>query len=385
MRARFVVLTGRHEGALAAVDSAVTLVGSGADYDIVLTDPGIAALHASVAFNAEGRPVVRWHAPPAERARTGAAGGAQGTDATTRDAANDATHGASFLDRHPAEPDWYEPWQIGPVWVALVPAHFEWKQSLRWPRPDDAPAPVPPARARRALLWSLAGVGLAGGLLLATGAGRSFASAEPAAASPALAAQQARRLRERIAQLGLADVTLDTAGPDWVLAGFTATQAQRDTLAQAARSVRPGIALRVTVGDELVQRAREFLADPGIDARYTGGGHLRLAGRPQLLTEAAALDRRLGQLRADLGSAVALQDALDRAQLRVAAAEPVVHPLPIRIAEVHADEPAHFRDADGARYFEGARLADGAEVVRIRADEILFRRNGREIRYAVVE
>jgi type III secretion protein D len=169
------------------------------------------------------------------------------------------------------------------------------------------------------------------------------------------------------------------------LAGFVATQAERDALAQAARALRPGTALRVTVGDELVQRAREFLADPGIQPRYAGAGRLQLAGRPQQLTEAAELDRRLAQLRADLGQAVLLQDGLDRSQLRVAAAEPVVHPLPVRIAEVHADEPAHFRDADGARYFEGARLADGAEVVRIRADEILFRRHGREIRYAVVE
>lgn len=370
MRARFVVLTGRHEGASAAVDSAVTLVGSGGDYDIVLTDPGIATLHASVAFDIDGRPVVRWHAPLPK--------------ADGDPAANDAADG------RPAAPDWYEPWQIGPVWVALAPAHFEWKEFQRWPRPDARPAPAAPGLPRRALLWSLAGAGLAGGLLLATGAGRSFAGAEAPPPGPGATAAQAQRLRERIRQLGLADVTLSVAGnnnsnTDWVLSGFVATQAERDALAQAARALRPGIPLRVTVGDELVQRAREFLADPGIQASYAGAGRLRLAGRPQVLTEAAALDRSLGQLRADLGQAVALQDALDRSQLRVAAAEPVVHPLPIRIAEVHADEPAHFRDADGARYFEGARLADGAEVVRIRADEILFRRNGREIRYAVVE
>jgi hypothetical protein len=366
VRARFVVLTGRHEGASAAVDSAVTLIGSGGDYDVVLTDPGIATLHASVAFNPDGRPVVRWHASPADK--------------TADDSADKP---------RPAEPDWYEPWQIGPVWVALAPAHFEWKQSQRWPRRDDAPGPAARTFPRRALLWSLAGVAVLGGLLLASGTGTSFAGAEPAAAdsaqAAAQAAAQAQRLRERIAQLKLADVTLDASGEAWALTGFVATQAEHEALAQAARALRPRIALRVTVGDELVQRAREFLADPGIQARYAGAGRLHLAGRPQRLTEAAALDRSLGQLRADLGRTVALQDALDRAQLRVAAAEPVVHAMPVRIAEVHADEPAHFRDADGARYFEGARLADGAEVVRIRADEILFRKNGREIRYAVVD
>ncbi len=364
MRARFVVLTGRHEGATAAVDSAVTLVGSGGDYDIVLTDPGIATLHASVAFHADGRPVVRWHAPRPDEASA---------------------------DRRPAEPGWYEPWQIGPVWVALAPAHFEWKQSERWPRRDSPAAAAAPGLPRRALLWSLAGLALLGGVLLASGAGSSFARSDPpdAAVGQRQAAAQQQLLRERLVQLRLADVALDagagTPSGEWAVTGFVATTAERDALAQATRAIRPGIALRVTVGDELAQRAREFLADPGIQPRYAGGGRLQLAGKPQVLTEAAALDRSLGQLRADLGSAVALQDALDRSQLRVAAAEPVVHPLPIRIAEVHADEPAHFRDADGARYFEGARLADGAEVVRIRADEILFRRNGREIRYAVVD
>lgn len=360
MRARFVVLTGRHEGASAAVDSAVTLVGSGGDYDIVLSDPGIATLHASVAFNPDGRPVVRWHAPQPDEAVDDRA-------------------------RRPAEPDWYEPWQIGPVWVALAPAHFEWKQSQRWPRKDSAPAPAARRFPRRTLLWSLAGLAVLGGLLLASGTGSSFAGAEPAAADPGHAAAQAQRLRERIAQLKLGDVTLDASGEDWALTGFVATQAEHEALAQTARALRPRTALRVTVGDELVQRAREFLADPGIQPRYAGAGRLQLAGRPQRLTEAAALDRSLAQLRADLGATVALQDTLDRTQVRSAAAEPVVHPMPVRIAEVHADEPAHFRDADGARYFEGARLADGAEVVRIRVDEILFRKNGREIRYAVVD
>ena len=366
VRARFVVLTGRHEGATAPLDSAVTLVGSGGDYDIVLTDPGVATLHASVAFNPGGRPVVRWHAP-------------QG-DEPAVDAAADGP------PRRPVEPDWYEPWRIGPVWVALAPAHFEWKAYHHWPRADTAAAPAPRGLARRALLWSAAGLAVATGLLIASGADTSFAGAGAPAADPRAAElQQQRLLQVRLAALKLAEVKLDAGGAAWALTGFVATAAERDALAQAAHAIRPGLALRVTVGDELAQRAREFLADPGIQASYAGGGRLRLAGRPQLITEAAALDRRLGLLQADLGSAVALHDALDRTQLRVAAAEPVVHPMPVRIAEVHADEPAHFRDAAGARYFEGARLADGAEVVRIRADEILFRKNGREIRYAVVE
>jgi len=402
------VLTGRHEGASAPLDSAVTLIGSGGDYDIVLTDPGIATLHASVAFNPEGRPVVRWHAPQAGAAAPSSAESSAGAaaDTSTQPAAGSASGvagegaakaigtgaggKAAEASRRPVEPDWYEPWQIGPVWVALAPAHFEWKQSQRWPRPDS-PAAAGPGRARRAVLWSVAGLAVVGGLLAASGAGTSFAGADSLAAAArstyphTVDLQQQQQLRARLAELKLADARLDAGSATWAITGFVATAAERDALAQAVRAIRPGLALRVTVGDELAQRAREFLADPGIEASYAGGGRLRLAGKPQALTEAVALDRSLGLLRADLGASVALQDALDRSQVRVAAAEPVVHAMPVRIAEVHADEPAHFRDAGGARYFEGARLADGAEVVRIRADEILFRKNGREIRYAVVE
>ena len=58
--------------------------------------------------------------------------------------------------------------------------------------------------------------------------------------------------------------------------------------------------------------------------------------------------------------------------------------MPLRIVEVQADEPAHFRTADGARWFVGARLPDGAEVLRIEAEQVLFRRGDRTVAFKVL-
>lgn len=368
-RARLVVLSGVHDGASAPIDPAVTLVGRGEDCDVVLTDAGIAELHASITL-AGGAPLWRLHA--------------DGTDVPMPGDTCD---------------DWYVPRRVGPAWVSVVPAGFEWGASLPLAPASDEPAAAGQAkgsaadtvtplrqRARAAALVLAAAL-----LALVAGAAVLLAQAGPGAVQAAPRSEPGGReaMLDRLARLlvetRFGDVRIDADAQRVALVGFVDTDEQLGRLTLAARRiVGAGLAVQVKAGSELARRAQQFIGDPGIGVAYDGGGRLRLSGRPANAGAPAGLAARLAQLRADLGSTVVVADQLEAAP-DPARAKAVEHPMPIRIAEVQVDEPAHFRTFDGARYFEGARLPDGAEVVRIGAHEILFRKGGREISYAVVE
>lgn len=353
---RFAVLSGRHDGALAPLAGASTLVGAGAECDIILDDTDLLPLHALVLVSEGGAPRVRWF-------------GAGGETAPQEQSVQ-----------------WFEPLRFGTVWAAAVPADFAWERASK---PIKPAAPRPAADQKRSergpalrfVLTMAAALPVAAALLALI---TILGTLRPASAQ--LGADEAGvRLREVVAELKLADVTVDTTAQSPSLTGFVDTFADFDRLAHAARAaLHRDVALRVKVGSDLVTRTREFLGDTGIEVGYEGGGRLRLAGRPETLRTRGALQERIGQLRTDLGPTVELEDAIDATALNGFGA-PVELALPVRIAEVQADEPAHFRTTDGARYFLGARLPDGAEVVRIGSTEILFRKDGREIVYSVVD
>lgn len=378
-RAKFIVLTGVHNGASAPIGNVVTLVGSGGDCDVVLSDKGIAALHASVSLGGE-RPVVRQHERPADAASSESGDGDMQTD-------------------------WYTPFALGPVWVCVVPAGFEWGASVAWSAPEvdevapaaapqQTPLPSPPTpggrgRAGRvALVVGLLALVIGELVALKPSLGR-LASTDTAQTGLSPAAREHQDAAARLTQLvnaaNLSDVSVQAGSERIALVGFVDTDEQLTRLNSEVKSVAPqGLLMQVKAGSELARRAQQFLADPGIEARYEGAGRIRLAGRSQRIKAETSLPAKLAQLRVDLGPSISLTDEIDHGA-DAQAAKAVEHRMPIRIAEVQADEPAHFRTVDGARYFEGARLPDGAEVVRIGAREILFRRAGRDISYVVAE
>jgi hypothetical protein len=51
---------------------------------------------------------------------------------------------------------------------------------------------------------------------------------------------------------------------------------------------------------------------------------------------------------------------------------------------VYLDEGARYlQTANGARYFEGGQLQDGAEIVSIALDEVVFMKNGQRLRWRI--
>lgn len=381
LRAKLVVLGGAHDGAIAAIDTSVVLVGSAPTCDILLRDPGIMPLHASISVTAHTT-VVREHMP------------------VPADAATDAEPANRGVE---SETEWYVPFRIGPTWVAIAPLNFDWGATEPLPSNprDEAVAAVLHGRGSRvgslrrrvgSARLRAAGLALAviclGLLLVGVLAmvmrtpGSALLARQPFAAGQI----SVTSLNRIIADLKLPDLTVGSIGRRPAVVGFVKTREEFASLVHATRDAPvDGLLLRVQVGDEVAQRARGFLDDRGITADYQGGGRIRVSGRPLDTRSYAAMAQKLGRLRADVGDSIQIVDALDYAEMEQPNASPTVRPMPVRIAEVQADPPAHFRTADGARYFVGATLPDGAQVVRIGSDEILFRRENRLIRYRVVE
>jgi Inner membrane component of T3SS, cytoplasmic domain/BON domain len=136
--------------------------------------------------------------------------------------------------------------------------------------------------------------------------------------------------------------------------------------------------LMVRVGTELAARVRDALGDASFAVHYQPGGTVRVQGT----TSDPAVRERVRRITADLAGAVRVDDRV--AYVEAPDLTPKKHVLPMRIVDVrpgNADNTGSFGSENGARYFLGAVLPDGSEVVAINDDAIEFSMGGRRINY----
>lgn len=389
-----VLLSGLHDGAHVALSSSVCVVGAADGCDVVLRDPGIAGMHAMLNLGGV-RPVLR---------RLGAVNGP-------------AT--AEKGDAAPADEqvlDWYQPFALAGAWAALVPPGFAWGEVKPLPAAssqdggvdDGTHVSAPDAALHHAgkrrtspQTWTTWAAGAVLGLgltTLAVGSG-AFAGARQwvdreAGGSRAAGKQvdpnrsvQLQALRGLVAHPDRSGLrVLDEGSGPVVLSGFVADAAQLEALVTQLRTRElRGVELRVQEGAELSRRASEFLGADGVKAVFELPSRLVLLGRPAASTSLDGLKSRVALLAREVASGVGIEDRIEYGALQPAVAETIERPMPLRIVEVHADEPANFRTAEGGRFFVGAKMPDGAEVIAIASEEILFRRDGRPIVYRVVD
>jgi type III secretion system YscD/HrpQ family protein len=155
------------------------------------------------------------------------------------------------------------------------------------------------------------------------------------------------------------------------LTGFVESAARQQALAQAVRSVGGRVQLGVTPLDEVVNRAREFLADPGVAVSYRGQGHLQLSGA----TDQPATTERVKRLTRDLYPMVVVDDELHykpAARPAKQTAPDWADHLPARVVSI-TEGPDGLRFvqlANGDRYFEGAPLRSGGALGPVRAEDL---------------
>lgn len=145
----------------------------------------------------------------------------------------------------------------------------------------------------------------------------------------------------------------------------------------SGRNIRDAV-MEVRVGAKVLARVKEALADATIGADYVGAGTVRLNGT----SDKPAVITRIKQLSSDLVGVVRVDNQV--AFSKIPDDKPRQHELPFRIVDVQHEtknSSGSFSTDNNARYFVGAVLADGSEVLAIRSDRIEFSSGDRLITY----
>jgi type III secretion protein D len=146
--------------------------------------------------------------------------------------------------------------------------------------------------------------------------------------------------------------------------------------AQVQQPSAPGSGLDAKKAAHLIEQAKLALADTRIKVELHDG---------RLLVEGTAtetaLKARILALATDLRGTIPVEDRVNYVGVSLSPEGP--EPLPIRVQSVMVGQPGYFTTDNGARYFVGGVLPDGAEVMAIGADEIRFKRAGQTIVYKV--
>jgi type III secretion system YscD/HrpQ family protein len=328
------VRSGKHEGASLELPETAYVIGADADCDIVLTDSGIAPRHCRVTRHASGVSV--WDIRP-------------GKARLLRPLAVSQENG-----------ECRSTYAIGST--QLVFSH-------RAPEPSERVCEPEPARRRsRALIATSA---LLVVLLLTT---IVIAAADQIAAR--MRSGVAERVEKGDASLraqGFSTVRFQlTKQGDLELVGTVATAAEKSRLRLwIASGAYQSARFKVHAADSITQQVRDALADESVRVRFDRG-RLRIEGT----TSNPAVRKRIQTVTEDLKGVIPIED-------RVAYVEAVdaPGPLPVRVRDVKVGDARYFSSDNGERYFEGAVLPDGAEVIAIEATQIRFRRNGRVLVY----
>jgi hypothetical protein len=325
-----IVRSGLHAGACLELSQPAYVIGSDADCDVVLRDPGIEPRHCRLIRTALG--VSLWDIRP-------------GT-----------THVMRPIAAEPAQ----SIYQIGDAQIALCKRETE----------EQVVTPALAALRKR----SPAQVATAGLLIVLVLTTLVIAAADQFAAH--LRPELAERLVQGDAALraqGFKTVHFRTLKQkELEIAGTVPNAAAKNRLRQwiAAGSYKDA-RFKVHTADSLAQQVRDALGDTSVQARFDRG-RLLLEGT----TSRIATRQRIRSVTEDLQGVIAIDDRVAYIEAPEAAG-----PLPVRVRDVKVGDARYFSADNGARYFEGALLPDGAEVIAIDATEIRFRRGGRTLVY----
>jgi len=127
--------------------------------------------------------------------------------------------------------------------------------------------------------------------------------------------------------------------------------------------------MEVRIGAEVLTRVKDALADSSVSAEYVGAGTVRIQGS----SDKPALMDRIKQIGTDLQEVVRIDNRV--AFYKVPEVGPKQHTLPFRIVDIQhetRENAGSFSAENNARYFVGAVLPDGSEVLAIRSDRIEF-------------
>jgi Inner membrane component of T3SS, cytoplasmic domain len=176
-------------------------------------------------------------------------------------------------------------------------------------------------------------------------------------------------------------VALDERGSLIVSGLVKDLQEEKRLLALPALYAHGTPTLKIKVATQLVQHVAGYLDDPGLTVTHVGNGRLLVSGR-STRPETRARQRQLVQeLRgvAEIEVVASMMDAppADKQNLE----------LPVKVVGIYdaVGAAGYFKANDGTRYYEGSILKNGAEVVSIGSDQVIFRQGGKVFSYQAAQ
>ena len=235
---------------------------------------------------------------------------------------------------------------------------------------DAAEPPPPPRRAARGWGASLLVLALAG--LLGLVFWQSQQAANPRAATIDMA-----EVQKLLAGFPEVEAVAAPAG-QVILRGYVESMERQVALKQSMERFGPKVSISVMTAEEMVERARRFVSDPGVTIAYAGRGRLVVSGA----VEDDGVRLQIRRLSEDLHPTVLVSDKVQYRPKPVRE-EPVdtrtqwaawQDVLPARMVGITEDGNGlrHIQLANGSRYYEGSVLPSGAELKRIEADGLVL-------------
>ena len=332
---RLFIASGLHNGASMDLTADEYRIGSSSDCDIVLRDAEVAEYHCLLAR--------KWY-------------------------------GFAMHDLRSGKPRPVAPQSVG-YDNGEIDAIFDIGGLLLTLR-QPPPAPQKPISGspgqERSPTWTVTAVIVVGVLVLAVG----FALANRAAKQASLPKPELIAAGNKaLAAQGFDSVHM-RRGPrgELQIIGLVGDNADRQKLAEWLKHSKVGDAhVTVQLSSELIEQVQHAL-DTGNLQVSLRDGRLQIEGTtPQL-----AVKDRIRALTEDLRDTVTVEDRVTYIDARERAP---VGPLPIRVRGVMIGDASYFLTDQGARYFVGGVLPDGAEVVSIDAAKIQFRVAGKIVTY----
>lgn len=152
---------------------------------------------------------------------------------------------------------------------------------------------------------------------------------------------------------------------------YVTSSARKVALQRALEPFGDRVNADVHVTDDILQRARSFLNEPGVIVTYTGHGRLVVSG----IVDSEPVRQKIKRLAKDLLPAVAVLDQVQYGQSETQgdmAALQNTLPSPMVGLTEYGNGLRQIQLANGQRYYEGATLKSGSELVNIEADRLVL-------------
>ncbi|WP_446904164.1 type III secretion system inner membrane ring subunit SctD [Burkholderia sp. YIM B11467] len=166
-----------------------------------------------------------------------------------------------------------------------------------------------------------------------------------------------------------------------IVSGYVSDPAARERVAQIVAGVDNAALGNIYVVSDLVATAQTYFSDTALTVAYLGRGRIELTGA----AARAQIEPRIRNYMKDARPALEVVDRVRDADADPAAPHTAttlggMAGIP-EITTVFAGDgdQRYIETADGSRYFEGARLKEGAVVASIGPDAVVFERNGQRI------